>query len=132
MIDRSLPAHGGVVHAARSEGASAVSTSEGLQGAAVPALLLPHVRLRDGSAGHPPPHGWSGGVAVAAERRAEHRLAEGHSGVPQRQPASGKSTTRRLHVKPVFCETVIAVALCTFSYDSIISLRYEIKLLYYT
>lgn len=107
LIDRILPAHGGVAHAARSECAAAVPPSEGLQGAPVSALLLPHVRLRHGPAQRSPRQGRRGRVAVATERRAEHRLAEGHSEVPEWQPASGKSPATSLLT--VLCGTCVTL-----------------------
>lgn len=83
FIDRILSAHGGIAPTARSEYPAAVPPSEGLQGPSVSALLLPHVRLGHGPAKRSPWQGRRGRVAVATERRAEHRLAEGHGGVPE-------------------------------------------------
>lgn len=103
LIDRILPAHGSIASASRSEHQAAVPPSEGLQGASVSRLLLPHVRLWHRPAQHSPREGRRGRGSVATERRAEHRLAEGQSRLSVWQPASGKSRTQML----LYFETII-------------------------
>lgn len=94
MINRILPAYGGIGHAAWSKYQAAVPPTEGLQRASVPALLLPHVRFRHGPTQDQPQQGYTGRVTVATTWRAEYRLAEGNSRVPVWQTASGKSANK--------------------------------------